>query len=186
MRSSVALQIASSTPETMGDLQADRLGLQGDRKWAQAARHSYGYFLRHTPCALCDDPGRRQTREDVLLRCQAVASERSHVARALRELVADIPSARNAVQAVGGSDASPEQELDAARFLSGLPNAPGEWDEDCTKDVVLRVGRRVHGAVHVLVSRVLELNHAARSVPTITLEGRTCWSNLGALGMHPR
>ena len=108
------------------------------------------------------------------------------MARALRELVADVPSARNAVQAVEESDASPEQELDAARFLSGLPNAPGEWDEDCTKDVVLRVGRRVHGAVHVLVSRVLELNHAARSAPAITLEGRTCWSNLGALGMHPR
>ena len=110
------------------------------------------------------------------------------MARALRELVADVPSARNAVQAVEGSDASPEQELDAARFLSGLPNAPGEWDEDCTKDVVLlqrRVGRRVYGAVHVLVSRVLELNHAARSAPAITLEGRTCWSNLGALGMHP-
>ena len=77
MRSSVALQIASSTPETMGDLQADRLGLQGDRKWAQAAWHSYGYFLRHTPCALCDDPGRRQTREDVLLRCQASRCERT-------------------------------------------------------------------------------------------------------------
>ena len=44
----------------------------------------------------------------------------------------------------------------------------------------------MHGAVHVLVSRVLELNHAARSAPAITLEGRTCWSNLGALGMHPR
>ena len=174
--------------ETMGDLQADRLGLQGDRKWAQATRHSYGYFLRHAPCALCGDPGCRQTREDVLLRCQAVASERSHVARALRELVADVPSARNAVQAVEGGDTSPAQELDAVRFLSGLPNAPGEWDEDCTKDVVLqrRVGRRVHGAIHVLIAKVLELNHAARSTPATTLEGKTHWSNLGALGMHPR
>jgi hypothetical protein len=45
--------------------------------------------------------------------------------------------------------------LDAVRFLCGLPNAPGEWDEECTQDTALqrRVGRQVYGAVNKLVQR---------------------------------
>ena len=174
--------------ESMSDLQADRLGLQGDRRWAHAARHTYGYFLRNTACALCNDPRCRQSREDVLLRCQAVSNERMQVARALRDVADDVPAARVAARAVEGYDMRPHEELDAVRFLCGLPDAPGEWDEDCTKDVVLqrRVGRRVHGAVHVLVQRVLELNHSARCSPALTLETRQSWTNIATLGLFHR
>ena len=174
--------------ETLDDLQGDRLGLQGDRVWALAPRGSYGWFLRGQPCAVCHDPACRQTREDVLLSCQGVAAERAALGLALRSVAPDVPSAQWAVCAVEGGSMPEAARLDAVRFLCGLPNAPGEWDEECTQDTALqrRVGRQVYGAVNKLVQRVMHLNRSARASPARPAEGTWTWEGVRGLGLLHR